>query len=279
MDKHHGEVTTNDGVRLRYLEAGSGQTLVLVHGWSQAAELFRYQLDGLSDRYRVIAYDQRGHGASDTPAFGYRIARLAKDLHDFLVALDLHDVAVLGHSLGCSVLWAYWDLFGAERLAKLILVDQPPFLTRNPAWSSEELEQIGARSTADEYVARCAQLAASTGEAPIYERIEAMTTGTLDPAVKAWMIEHNLKMPRAAAAALLFNHSSQDWRDVLPRITLPTLVVGGQASIFPWRSQAWIHEQIPGSRLEVFAEAESGSHFMFIENPAKFNRLVAEFIG
>jgi non-heme chloroperoxidase len=66
---------------------------------------------------------------------------------------------------------------------------------------------------------------------------------------------------------------------VLPRITLPTLVVGGQASIFPWRSQAWIHEQIPGSRLEVFAEAESGSHFMFIENPAKFNRLVAEFIG
>src|SRR5215218_1370221 len=144
MDGRQGEVTTNDGVRLRYRETGSGQPLVLVHGWSQAAALFQYQLDGLSDRYRVIAYDQRGHGESDKPAFGYRIARLAKDLHDFLVALDLHDVAVLGHSLGCSVLWAYWDLFGAERLAKLILVDQPPFLTRNPAWSSEELEQIGA---------------------------------------------------------------------------------------------------------------------------------------
>jgi non-heme chloroperoxidase len=253
MDGRQGEVTTSDGVRLRYLEAGSGQTLVLVHGWSQAAALFQHQLDGLSDRYRVIAYDQRGHGASDKPTFGYRIARLAKDLHDFLVALDLRDVAVLGHSLGCSVLWAYWDLFGAERLAKLILVDQAPFQTRNPTWSPEEVEQIGARSTADEYVARCEQLAASTGEAPIYERIEVMTTGTLDPAVKAWMVEHNLKMPRAAAAALLFNHSGQDWRDVIPRITLPTLIVGGEASIFPRRSQAWIHEQILGSRLEVFA--------------------------
>ena len=150
MDGRQGEVTTNDGVGLRYREAGSGQPLVLVHGWSQAAALFRYQLDGLSDRYRVIAYDQRGHGESDKPAFGYRIARLAKDLHEFLVALDLRDAAVLGHSMGCSVLWAYWDLFGADRLAKLILVDQTSFLTRNPAWSPTELEQTGARTTADE---------------------------------------------------------------------------------------------------------------------------------
>jgi pimeloyl-ACP methyl ester carboxylesterase len=279
MDRRHGEVTTNDGVRLRYLEAGSGQPLLLVHGWSQAAELFRYQLDGLSDRYRVIAYDQRGHGESDKPSFGYRTARMAKDLHDFLVALDLRDVAVLGHSMGCSVIWAYWDLFGADRLAKLIFVDQTPFLTRNPAWSPEELEQTGARTTGDEWVAYCDHLASSTSEALIHESIAEMTTSTLDPAVKAWMVEHNRKMPRAAAAALLFNHSGQDWRDVLPRITLPTLIVGGEASIFPWRSQAWIHEQIPGSRLEVFAEAEGGSHFMFIENPAKFNRLVTEFIG
>jgi non-heme chloroperoxidase len=278
MDGRQGEVTTNDGVRLRYREAGSGQPLVLVHGWSQAAALFQYQLDGLSDRYRVIAYDQRGHGESDKPAFGYRIARLAMDFHEFLVALDLRDAAVLGHSMGYSVLWAYWDLFGAERLAKLNLVDQPSFLMDNPAWSPAEREAAGARRSPDEQLAWCNDLAASTGEAPIHESIARMTTGAIDPAVKAWMVEHNLKMPRAAAATLGFNHCGQDWRDVIPRITLPTLVVGGQASIFPWRSQAWIHEQIPGSHLGVFDEAE-GSHFMFIENPPKFNRLVAEFIG
>jgi pimeloyl-ACP methyl ester carboxylesterase len=274
-----GEVTTSDGVRLRYLEAGSGPPLVLVHGWSQAAELFRYQLDGLSDRYRVIAYDQRGHGASDKPAFGYRIARLAKDLHEFLVALDLRDVAALGHSMGCSVLWEYWDLFGAERLAKLILVDQTPVLMDNPTWSPAEREAAGADERPDEQLAWCNKVAASTGETPIRESIDAWTTSALDPAVKAWMVAHNLKMPRAAAATLGFNHCGQDWRDVIPRITLPTLIVGGQASIFPWRSLAWIHEQIPGSRLEVFGEDEGGSHFPFVENPAKFNRLVAEFIG
>jgi len=115
--------TTNDGVRLHYLEAGSGKPLVLIHGWSQCAEEFKHQIAGLSDRYRVIAIDQRGHGDSEKPGFGYRIQRLAKDLQDLLVSLNLQDVTVLGHSIGCSVIWCYWDLFGSDRLAKIVLVD------------------------------------------------------------------------------------------------------------------------------------------------------------
>ena len=47
-------VTTNDGYRLQYQERGSGRPLVLLHGWSQSAAMFKHQLDGLSDRYRVI---------------------------------------------------------------------------------------------------------------------------------------------------------------------------------------------------------------------------------
>lgn len=136
-------VTTSDGVRLHYLEAGTGKPLVLIHGWSQCAEEFKHQIAGLSDRYRVIAIDQRGHGDSEKPGFGYKIQRLSKDLHDLLVALDLRDVTVLGHSMGCSVIWCYWDLFGADRLAKIILVDEPPFLTSNPAWTPAETEAAG----------------------------------------------------------------------------------------------------------------------------------------
>jgi pimeloyl-ACP methyl ester carboxylesterase len=278
MAERRGVVTTSDGVCLRYIDRGSGQPLVLIHGWSQAAELFRYQIDGLSNHSRVIACDQRGHGESDKPIFGYRIARLAKDLHEVLTALDLRDVTALGHSMGCSVLWCYWDLFGSERLARLVLVDQPPFLTANPAWSPSEREAAGATTTADERIDIANRLAASTGNATIRERVEKMTTGTLDPAVREWIVGQNLKMPRAAAAALYLNHGSQDWRDVIPRITLPALIIGGRASIIPWRSQAWIHEQISGSRLEVFEAEEGGSHFPFIENPARFNSLVADFI-
>ncbi len=147
MEERRGEVMTNDGIGLWYLEAGVGRPLVLVHGWSQAAALFRYQIEGLSARYRVIAYDQRGHGESDKPAFGYKIARLAKDLHEFLVALDLRDVAALGHSMGCSVLWCYWDLLGAERLAQLVLVDQAPFLIEGKAMVRAPCSAASARLT------------------------------------------------------------------------------------------------------------------------------------
>jgi pimeloyl-ACP methyl ester carboxylesterase len=121
-----GHVTTSDGVRLHYLEAGSGKPLVMIPGWSQTAAQYKYQIARLHDRYRLIALDMRGHGESDKPAFGYKIARFSKDLHDALVALDLREVTLLGHSIGCSVIWSYCDLFGAERLAKLILVDQMP---------------------------------------------------------------------------------------------------------------------------------------------------------
>jgi hypothetical protein len=57
-----GHLTTSDGVSLYYLEAGSGKPILMIPGWSQTAEQFKYQLTGLSDRYRVIAVDMRGHG-------------------------------------------------------------------------------------------------------------------------------------------------------------------------------------------------------------------------
>ena len=85
---------------LRYIEAGSGPTLLMLHGWSQGAALFKHQIAGLSDRYRVIALDIRGHGLSDKPDFGYRISRLAADLEEFMAGLDLRDVNLLGHSAG-----------------------------------------------------------------------------------------------------------------------------------------------------------------------------------
>ena len=107
-----GHVTTNDGVRLHYVEVGAGQPVVMIPGWSQPAAQFKYQLAGLHDRYRLIAVDMRGHGESEKPAFGYKIARLAKDLHEVLGALDLRDVALLGHSMGCAVIWSYWSCSG-----------------------------------------------------------------------------------------------------------------------------------------------------------------------
>jgi pimeloyl-ACP methyl ester carboxylesterase len=274
-----GQVTTNDGVNLHYLEAGSGNPILMIPGWSQTAEQFKYQLDGLSDRYRVIAVDMRGHGASDKPEFGYKISRLAKDVHDMIHALDLDEVNILGHSMGSSVIWNYYDMFGPERLSKLLLIDQMPMITSNPAWPEEERINAGAIFDPQSLYETINALAGPDGVETTRGFIGNMVTKAIPDEEKAWIIERNLTMPRQHAATLLYNHSTQDWRDLIPRIELPTLVVGGRVSTVPWPSQAWIAEQIPGARLEIFEEEEGGNHFMFIEGHEKFNQIVADFVG
>lgn len=272
-------VSTSDGVKLQYLEAGSGKPLVMIPGWSQTAEQFKHQLLGLSDRYHLLALDMRGHGESEKPNFGYKISRLSKDIHDVLIALNLNDATLLGHSMGSSIIWCYWDLFGPERLSKLIFVDQMPFITADPAWPEDEREAAGSIFDPESLYGTINALAGPNGVETTKQFIGGMVTSAMSEEEKSWIIEKNLRFPRSHAATLLYNHSTQDWRDLIPRINIPTLIVGGRVSLVPWKSQAWIHEQIPGSRLEIFEESEGGQHFMFIEGAEKFNRIVAEFMG
>ena len=274
-----GSVTTNDGVTLRYEEAGSGKPLVCIPGWSQTAAQWKHQLSALSDKYRVVAVDMRGHGESDKPDNGYTIQRLAKDVQDLLVARNLTDVTLMGHSMGCSVIWSYWQLWGKDRLSKLVLVDQMPMITADPKWSAQEKEDAGAIFDPTSLYDTINALAGPDGAKTTEGFIGGMFTKGYSPSEVEWVVKQNLKMPREYAAALLYNHATQDWRKVIPRITLPTLVVGGRASVVPWKSQVWIQKQVPGSTIEIFEESEGGNHFMFMENPDKFNRVVRAFIG
>lgn len=142
-----GEFTTNDGVQLHYLESGSGRPLVMIPGWSQSAAEFKYQLSGLSDRYHVIAIDMRGHGDAAKPNHGYHIQRLSADVHEFLVARNLSDVTLAGHSMGCSVIWGYWELYGSDQLSKIILIDGPPMAISNRNGRSRRSRKPGRLST------------------------------------------------------------------------------------------------------------------------------------
>jgi non-heme chloroperoxidase len=272
-------VTTSDGVGLSVVERGSGRPLVLVPGWSQTARQFSAQIDGLADRYRVIAIDMRGHGQSEKPAHGYRIARLAQDLKEVLDALDLRDAAVAGHSMGSSVLWCYWDLFGAHRIRDVVFIDQMPAITALPSWSDAEKLAAGTIFDHTTLPATIEALAGPDGVATTERMVGGMFTAAFSQERLAEVIRLNLEMPRAHAAALLYNHSTQDWRDVIPTVRWRALVVGGKASFVSWQSQVWIHEQIAGSRLELFAADEGGQHFMFMENPIRFNAVVKEFLG
>jgi len=278
-DAKEGFFTTNDGYRLHYIEAGTGKPLVMIPGWSQTAAQFKHQVQGLSDKYRVIAFDMRGHGESDKPTHGYRIHRLSKDVYEFLAANNLTGVTLAGHSMGCSVIWGYWELFGGERLSKLILIDQMPMITGNPIWSEQEKIDAGAILDKDSLYGVTNALAGPDGVKTTEGFIGAMFTKQYPPEQVNWVIQQNLKFPRLYASRLLYDHATNDWRDMLSRITIPTLIVGGKSSLVGWKSQAWMGTQIPGAQVEIFEEEEGGNHFMFMENPEKFNRLVRQFIG
>jgi non-heme chloroperoxidase len=274
-----GFFTTSDGVRLHYIEAGTGKPLVLIPGWSQTAAQFKHQLTGLSEKYRVIALDMRGHGESDKPNYGYHIHRLSADVHEFLVAKGLTDVALGGHSMGCSVIWGYWELYGADRLSKLVLIDQMPMITANPIWSDQEKQNAGAIFDKNSLFDIPNSLAGPDGVKTTGGFITGMFTKQYSRDEVNWTIQQNLKLPRPYAAALLFNHATLDWRDQIPRINIPTLVFGAKTSLVGWKSQEWIGSQIKGSKVAIFEENEGGNHFMFMENPTKFNAIVSEFLG
>ena len=151
------ELQIPTGVRLHYLEAGRGATLVLLPGWSQTAAMFSQTIDALGNRYHVIALDHRGHGDSEKVEHGYHVARLAMDLREFLIALDLNQVTLLGHSMGAAVIFAYIQLFGTDRLGAVVLDDQPAALTLSDAESHNGMLQA-CRAT------RCAERKVVAGE-------------------------------------------------------------------------------------------------------------------
>ena len=116
--------TTSDGVRLAYLEAGAGKMLLFVPGWSQTAAMFAPLLQDLSQDHLTIAIDMRGHGRSDKPAHGYRLARFAADLAEWIDRHAADKITLIGHSMGCSVIWSYLEQYGDSRIARLVLIDQ-----------------------------------------------------------------------------------------------------------------------------------------------------------
>lgn len=275
---------TSDNVRLNFFQAGRGPVLVLLHGWSQCSVLFSAQVGALSRLHTVFALDMRGHGGSEKLAYGYHISRLAKDLDEFLRHIGIYDsqsarVSLLGHSMGCAVIWSYVELFGTGLIDRLVLVDEGACLLVDPAWSSADRDRYGAIFSADAAFDMAARLSGDDGVAITRDMIGAMFTDGFPSARLDAVIRYNLQMPRQFAATLLLSNIFNDWRGLVARIDRPVLVIGAEASVTATGACAWLAEQIPGARLEIFAEDEGGSHFMFLENPEKFNAIVQNFLA
>jgi non-heme chloroperoxidase len=124
-------------VELYYEDHGSGAPVVLIHGYPLSSRAWDKQVPMLiDDGHRVITYDRRGFGKSSQPTTGYDYDTFAADLRTLLETLDLHDVTLVGHSMGTGEVTRYLGRYGSARIARGVLVSPiPPFLlqaTDNP---------------------------------------------------------------------------------------------------------------------------------------------------
>lgn len=264
---------TNDATKIFYEEKGSGPPLVLLHGWSGSSAYFVNNFDNLAHTFRVIRYDQRGHGASQNTAHGRRVSRLAMDLNNLLDHLGLECAAVLGCSMGSAVIWAYVELFGCSRLKAAIFVDQSPYQLYAPdgSWRLGSNGLFSAAALAH----LCAMLRTNARDCH-NATVDACLTRQATQSERDLFVAESLRADGTFLGDLMADHNANDWRPALPLVTCPALVVAGKkGKIFPWEGVAFAANHMPKARLEVFDE---GSHWVYFEEAERFNTLVTEFL-
>lgn len=275
------QLTTSDGAILDYRDTGAGstgRTLVMLHGWSQSRAMYDRVIPLLSEKYRVVTYDQRGHGESPTPTGGARIARLAQDLVELLDHLAIASADLVGHSMGSSVVWSFVDQLGTARADSLILVDQPSACVALPWMSGEDARDAGAILT---FPGAQGFVDGVLGPDSLEVRsafLTSMLTADIPAADYEFMLAENLKLDAGFGARILLDHVMQDWRDMLSSIDVPTLVTAGEVSHVAPASQEWTAAHIPGAQLRVFTAAEGGAHFPFFEAPEPFAEAIDGFL-
>ena len=118
-------IQTN-GIKLHYIQEGTGELVVLLHGFPEFWYGWKNQIPALSKQYRVVAPDMRGYNLSDKPqnVSDYKIETLAKDIAELICALGEERAIVVGHDWGAAVAWAVASLH-PEVVKKLAILNVP----------------------------------------------------------------------------------------------------------------------------------------------------------
>jgi pimeloyl-ACP methyl ester carboxylesterase len=263
-------------IDLYYEDHGSGRPVVLIHGWPLSSASWEKQVPALLVAgYRVISYDRRGFGNSSKPTSGYDYDTFAKDLQQIMTTLDLREVALVGHSMGGGEVARYIGTYGSDRVQKVAFIDAiPPFLLKTP-----DNPRGMDRSVFDGFIASIAQdryTYLSWFLANFYNVDVLGGKLVSDDVVRAsWNVG-------AASSAKGFGDCVPAWltdfRPDLARITVPTLVVHGDADrILPINATGIpLHESIRGSRLAVI---QGGPHGTIWTHAEKVNAELVNFLG
>jgi microsomal epoxide hydrolase len=256
---------TSDGVNLHYIEAvpaqggGHDHVLVLVPGWTMPAWIFAPQIAYFARYCRVIAFDPRGQGDSEVPAYGYTAERRGQDIAELLGAIHAPKVVLLGWSLGVLDSLAYIDGHGSGRLSALVLIDNS--VGENPPPRPEPVPRYNRHRRPVPYPTMMRAFVRGmfhTPQSPDYlDRLTQTCLITPEPAARALL---DYRVPRTV------------WRNAVYAAGVPILYcvrpgLAGQAGN--------LARNDPQAESVIFADA---GHALFIDDAQRFNAVLANFL-
>src|SRR5215216_7345465 len=255
--------TTDDDVKLGYIDKGSGKSVILMAGYSApATSWYREEKILLKHGYRVIAFDRRSHGSSENPPFGQDMATQGRDIDALIRHLQIRKAFLVGQSQGASAMWSYISQFGTEHLYGVISIDQTPKMIHEEGWP---YGMTGLnRETRPTFF-----------DAPLpkanRKSLNTFLIGVLLRGKKYLNFDHK------GTKALLLDHADADWRDTLRKTDVPVLFVAGEESPF------WPKEHAAASAAFCprgeSAVVKGSGHAVNWECPKEFSAIMLDFLS
>jgi non-heme chloroperoxidase len=269
-----GQENSSD-IEIYYEDHGTGQPVVLIHGYPLSGRAWDKQVPALLEAgHRVITYDRRGFGKSSQPATGYDYDTFAADLNTLLEHLDLRDAVLVGHSMGTGEVTRYLTSYGSAQAAKGVLVAPiPPFLLQtsdNPDGVPQSLFDGFAQAAAADTPAWM------KGFLDNFYNIDTLR-GTL-VSDQAYQASWNLAASASAIAAVAcISTWTTDFRDDLPKIDVPMLVIQGDADqVLPINKTG---KRLPGLISDVkLVVIEGGPHAIPWTHAGQVNTALLDFV-
>lgn len=251
-----GQENSGD-IELYYEDHGKGKPVVLIHGWPLSGRSWEKQVPDLLDAgHRVIAYDRRGFGHSSRPSLGYDYNTLAQDLHKLVSTLDLRDATLVGFSMGGGEVARYLGKYGPDRVSNAVFISAvPPFLLKTPD------NPGGVDGSVFEGIKK-----ALVADRPAFLTkffADFYNADVLSDRVSAEVLRLSWNIAAAASPKGTLDCVSSwvtDFRKDLAGITVPTLVIHGQADrILPFDATGQCTaEMVEGSRLVAIKDGPHG---------------------
>ena len=258
-----------NGITMNYEISGSGKWLTLVHGAGDNLEVWWHQVPVFSQHYRVLTYDVRGYGQTETPSGGYTIDILVQDLYELLKALGVKETYILGYSMGGGIALGL-ALSHPEMVKALIIANSGAAVQRSQ-------EEIRERTNLRQQQAEAVQ---QHGLEAIIDKSTAIVFSPGWPEKNREAFEHYKKIRiKHDQKAYLIAMRSMVWGIPPPNVSnlkCPTLIIAGENdSLMGVETARASQKLIPGSQLKVM----STGHASAIEKPKEFNSIVLEFLS